>query len=563
MAKLNSKESTPVKERNVFDLSHDGVFSCSWGDIVPILCQEMVPGDTFECDANVFVRMAALASPTYGQMHGYINYFFVPNRILLQDGLWDDFMRRGVDGLTSYTLPFIQMGDFKKLYDSWLDGSYDDYTVNLINKFPTFFRLAAPSMVDVNCAFKISMLPFAAYNRIYGDYYFPWSVEDDADVEQIYFKKLGQGRVNPVDSTDSEVFWGKYLSLKRACFKKDYVTTALTRPQRGQQVFAPYLDSTQVSSVGGVVVNPDNDGINTSPSRGVSSLAIRWATSFQKYLERNNIAGARYFEQVLARFGVKLKDELLQRSLYLGGNDFLTGVKDVTSTSATSGANLGDVAGKGIASGNGKVSFTNNSSDYGFFIALFHFMPESNIVQGIPRMFCRQDPLDYFTPEMEDTGCQPLYLPEVWQDYTFARTPTLTQLNETGVFGYVPRYSEYKFATPLLAGDFRIWPDSTLVPGGDLASMHLYRLFNSGLTPGVSEDLPTLSTDWLTLTPDKDFEFNRIFQDTNSDFDHFWCNLQVSLTAYRPMIGYEEGAMTYVHEDKGPKVSIPYGGVRL
>lgn len=551
--KLDTSAKTAVRERSGFDLSFDGVLSQSWGDIVPIVCKEMVPGDSFTCDASAFVRLAPLATPTYGRIHGYINYFFVPNRILLRDRLWEDFIRGGSTGKIDYTLPYFT----SQWIANQLNLTISDASVKRsIRKLFTYLGLSDPlqwyfsnSSSDQSSGMRFSMLPFAAYNRIVGDYFYPWGIDEQGDTsaEYIYFRRFDAGLI-------SNAPLANFFTTKKACFKKDYMTTAQINPQRGTPVFAHVATTNNISEQGGTYVNPDN--VVIASNLGISALGVKWATALQKFLERNNIAGARYFEQILTRFGVSIPAERLDRSEYLGGSDFYINVSDVTSTSSTADASLGDMAGKAIGLGQSGVSY--NSKDYGFFIATLHLMPESGVVQGCNRMWTRKSRFDFFTPEFEETGMQPIYNFELWQEPTLFASSGSQSPSDTGVYGYIPRYAEYKYSTPLLAGDFRFRVDGEeqFVSFSDMDSMHLYRIFNT-----QDGNIPVLSPEFVQLTNEE--AFNRIFQDTNDDFDHFWTNIQVKLGANRPMLGYIEASTAFVNDDKTGRVNIPSFGLRL
>lgn len=569
--KTDDNVKTAVSKRSGFDLSFDGVLSQDWGDIVPIVCREMVPGDSFTCDASAFVRLAPLATPTYGRIHGYINYFFVPTRILLSDRKWEDFIRGGSNGKTDYILPFVPAYAVKNVL-STTSGGLPVWTTQESRRFRklfTYLGLPDPNIftggtIDTGNRFEISLLPFLAYNRIYGDYFYPWGIDEDGDstAEANYFRRTNATNFgfqpNGGYSQYISMLGRDFFLTKRACFKKDYITTAQINPQRGSTVL-----SRTVTYDNGVYVSPDNlPAPDEYSTLGISALGMKLANNLQKFLERNNIAGARYFEQILARFGVKIPAERLDRSEYLGGSDFYVSVSDVTATASSTDAsgvtsNLGDLAGKGVGLGREGVSY--KADDYGFFIATLHLMPESGVVQGIDRMWTRHTRFDYFTPEFEETGMQPLYNSEVWGDlYTRLTNLVYVEPSDTGVYGYIPRYAEYKFGRPLLAGDFRFRIDSdpSFVSFSDMDSMHLYRVFTND-----DGNVPVLSPEFITLS--NSAPFNRIFQDTNDDFDHFWTNIQVKLGAVRPMLGYIEASTAFVNEDASGKVNIPAFGTRL
>ena len=72
---------TSVPRTNVFDLSNRVDFSTGFGELVPVLCQEVVPGDYFHIGGKALVKFAPLVFPTMGRFDVSIHYFFVPWRI--------------------------------------------------------------------------------------------------------------------------------------------------------------------------------------------------------------------------------------------------------------------------------------------------------------------------------------------------------------------------------------------------------------------------------------------------------------------------------------------------
>ena len=82
--------------RSLFDLSHEKKLTCDMGQLVPVLCEEMVPGDSFKVSNEVVIRMQPLVAPVLHEINAFVHYFFVPNR-LLWDG-WEGFITGGVDG---------------------------------------------------------------------------------------------------------------------------------------------------------------------------------------------------------------------------------------------------------------------------------------------------------------------------------------------------------------------------------------------------------------------------------------------------------------------------------
>ena len=49
--------------RSVFNLSYEKKFTCDMGQLIPIMCDELVPGDTFKIGNQSVIRMQPLIAP--------------------------------------------------------------------------------------------------------------------------------------------------------------------------------------------------------------------------------------------------------------------------------------------------------------------------------------------------------------------------------------------------------------------------------------------------------------------------------------------------------------------
>ena len=87
-----SKESQyePQVKRNAFDLSHQNNLTMKMGVLYPCLCQEVIPGDTFEIDTAFGIRMLPLLFPIQTKIRVDLHYFYVRNRYLWSD--WQNFI---------------------------------------------------------------------------------------------------------------------------------------------------------------------------------------------------------------------------------------------------------------------------------------------------------------------------------------------------------------------------------------------------------------------------------------------------------------------------------------
>ena len=77
---LNTLKAHP--ERNAFDLSHNDVFSCAPGMLLPISCTEVLPNEHYEINPQIFLRTMPLNSAAFVRMRQHVEFFFVPMRVL-------------------------------------------------------------------------------------------------------------------------------------------------------------------------------------------------------------------------------------------------------------------------------------------------------------------------------------------------------------------------------------------------------------------------------------------------------------------------------------------------
>ena len=68
--------------RSVFDLSYEKKLTCDMAQLIPVMCDEVVPGDVFKIGNQAVVRFQPLVAPILHEINMYVHYFFVPYRIL-------------------------------------------------------------------------------------------------------------------------------------------------------------------------------------------------------------------------------------------------------------------------------------------------------------------------------------------------------------------------------------------------------------------------------------------------------------------------------------------------
>lgn len=521
-----SKVELRKPSRSTFDLSHEVRMSTRFGKLTPVFISEAIPNDTFYGSSEILLKAAPMLAPIMHRVNMYVHYFFVPNRLLWED--WEEFITGGRlgDAVTTPPVPpRFNIASTLGVGQSYLDtGSLFDYLGG---------RPIADSDVANWETETIDAMPFAAYYKIWEDYY----------RDRNYDAELGQLPL-PSGGLANSAGNNQLLRTYFRCWEHDYFTSALPFTQRGAEVLMPlvgtgsvnYLDisnwykSTGADPAAGAgTFGPPNffrdsandntrvENIESVEITGseVSVNDLRRAVRLQEWLERNALAGSRYNESIMAHFARRTSDARLQRAEYLGGGKAILKIGEVMTTAfSTPDAETvppASMYGKGEGYGNTN-KFSYNCEEHGFVLGILSIMPTSGYMQGLPRMFqARNTFLEYPWPSFAHLGEQEVYDYEVFQEPGTMPGDRTTAT----VFGYQSRYADWKYMSSRAAGDFR----------ESLDFWHLTRKF---------ESLPLLGGTFVTY---EDELSDRVF--SVSDVDHAWL---------------------YVHNNVSVKRSLPYFG---
>lgn len=560
--------------RSTFDLSHHQVTTGDFGYLIPICVRDLVPNDDFVVTPNVFCRLAPLAVPTYGRITCRVHSFFVPYRILYPH--WAEFITQSPANNT--IPPFFTVGVLRQALnldpqfggDSGLDrGIYGRVMANLGINPEVILNTSGLNAND-----RISAFRWLAYYRIWLDWFMDSNINDHATMVADFNNVIKDGGSMVTRATD-------FLRYRNTCFGKDYFTTAKLHPQSSQDPSRVPVDiatnlnskisantsynTLQLTPSGGVK-SSNNSGDGSNPVIGEFTVEeLRAAVSLQRYLERNNYVGTKVINQLLAHFGIAPTPERLDMSEFIGGSNFGVQIGDVTSTSNLSPfgpgeSALGSQAGKGIAASRTET-VRYHAKEHGVFMTLLSILPDTAYYQGIPKVMqlgVTGDPLDFYTPEFENLGFQEILNKEVYVP-SAGDEGNYNSYDPDGIFGYAPRYAFLKWQQDILAGDMLgSQPSSGQEPMfAKTDSWHLFRKLY------YDDENPLVLNDNFVECDNHNTDYDRVFQFTDSQFDHFYFNIDVDVKATRPMVGFAEPTLDSVSAEDGNKVNLPYGGTRL
>ncbi len=125
MANNPFKQTPPVEDvkRNSFDLSFSNNLTLPIGKLVPVMCKEVIAGDSFEIDANFGLRFMPTVFPVQNRIRADLHFFYVRNRNLWKN--WMDFFGNTWSKQTPLVAPYIGPKDSNSNF--FAEGSLSDY----------------------------------------------------------------------------------------------------------------------------------------------------------------------------------------------------------------------------------------------------------------------------------------------------------------------------------------------------------------------------------------------------------------------------------------------------
>lgn len=191
-------------------------------------------------------------------------------------------------------------------------------------------------------------------------------------------------------------------------------------------------------------------------------LALRQAEFLQRWKEIAQSGSQDYREQIYKHFGVRISGALSYLCQYLGGDSSDVTIDEVVNQALGSGSQA-DIKGKGVGSGNGKVTF--KSDDYGVIMCIYHATPLLDYSLNAPALELDYvEATDFPIPEFDKIGMQELPNYYFCNDYKLYRAATPGTPFPMATWGYVPRYAQLKTDVDIINGVFKTTKPDWVAP---------------------------------------------------------------------------------------------------
>ena len=519
------------------------------GDLVPIYCDEVLPGDTAKIRLNGLIRMSTPIYPIMDNCYMDTYFFFVPCRLL-----WEHWENMFGENDTNYWAEKTEYSTPKtKIKGNGIQsGTIGDY-------------FGIPTKVPL----EVNALPARAYAMIYNEWFRDENLE--APIMVGYNKNDdggssedptvdGEKYANQPDFTATESEGALYATKPAKAGKfHDYFTSCLPSPLKSDPVEigltgnAPLkltdYDGTTIQSLetglgpemivgvsqsqnipGSLVYagKPNEKRIqftgkkdgeigaggylyaDLSNVNAVSIQDLRMAIALQHIFEADARNGTRYREFLSGTWGVTSPDSRMQIPEYIGGQRIAINVNQVVQTSQTdpkTGQALGNTAAYSLTTCS-KQMVDYAATEYGYIIGLAVVRVEHSYQQGLATKWTRGGRFTYYDPRLATLGEQPVYNREIYAQ---------GKEEDDEIFGYQECWADYRYKPSYVTGEMRSNYQTSL------DAWHYADDYN---------EMPRLSAEWIQEGTQN---IDRTIAVTSEKSHQFLCDFYFNEDWYREM----------------------------
>ncbi|UPW41407.1 major capsid protein [Dipodfec virus UA06Rod_12] len=551
-----------ASNRTNTSLSHHHLTTIDFNQILPVQATDCIIGDEHHVEISPFIRLAPLAVPTYGDFRLRLVTFFVPyyqvfphfddfySGITNKSGkyvgelynlnLTDLFQALG-NNTDAQRINNVAKEDFNK-YDyviRWSEDNSTDIFKNIafrlgtrskaIFKILTIFGYVPNSLSNLHSKQQESLnaLPILCFLKAFNDWLSLSSFYNNSELSKFLANPLKANYNFTIDCDKLISILDLYI---HPLIGSDYFTSAYNYAVSSNGVsvdsslskgFLESLDTKQQHAV-----SATNNSVDLHPKsdNSLSAFGLRFLQSYDRFVRRNQLSGTRAAQRIYAAFGLKSEDFRSNYAHIVNQVSIPFNVGDVTATAANAdpALGLGTYAGQSVASG--KYSFDYKCDDFGLLFTVAFVEVKSQYKAAYTPMVLRKSNLDFYQPDFDGVGFQPVSQAQLFCNLKYDPEFGYQDINTNKIFGFVPRYEDYRTEVDKVSGDFMLF-DS-------MNSWHFGREFfgNNAL-----QTAPPQSNQFQFTGSEFDRIFTKDINDNQTIYDHFFCSFNIQHNAVRPI----------------------------
>lgn len=415
-------------QKHPHDLSHRVLFTSPTGMLLPVESDLLYPNDKIKIGFNLFTRMAELETAAFTRLREHIDVFFVP----IQQ-LWSNFPQFiysvGTPRSSIYQINNVN-AHLPSLNPKVDYTTIDGETINLDNasRLLDMLGYGTNALVDIlgssvesNPPIGANILRIAAYHKIFYDYYALTDYTqvknylynfDDCDLHDTNYIRLGADYSRKAKD---------FFNVHNRPWQLDYFTGVLPSPlATGESLNADstlgaqinnWLGTNNIRTGSSEQANAEySDNFTNVNTKDLNTANIRAMFAVEKLLEVTRRARKDYSKQTLAHFGTDVDEGISARAYKVGSISQDLFISDVDATASTEGALLGMQGGKGITAESNNRILEFRAPCHGILMAIYSAVPRADYAaKGLERQNAYSLRQDFFTPEFDNLGMQPLF----------------------------------------------------------------------------------------------------------------------------------------------------------
>lgn len=302
---------------------------------------------------------------------------------------------------------------------------------------------------------KVNALPLFAFYKAWYDTFAPKRSMSWTDTGVYQFIKITSDNYLP-NVGNNEDFFSVVLTALSDCYyvsNDDFVSVHRSTIDNVSLSEFSYINSDGIPSYTEPIQNTSQPYISSE----LNLIALDVVKRLTRFVNKDSIIGQKMSAWVRNHFNAQVANSLYQDVyqiktdvLPLQINDVFS-TADTADTSSQSGERLGSYAGKGIGFGETGCRF--HSDRHGYLLCISAIVPKSGYFQGTDSSLYGLDRFTLPSSDFDALGMEVSPFGFVAGDIGYSDSTATTHLDYSSGFGFVPRFSGYKFKKNIVNGD--------------------------------------------------------------------------------------------------------------